>query len=383
MSEDEQLKFINTIEHDNVVDIDAYRSWRKCLIHPILNERRRVETSDGKEVDLARLKLDLEKLISHLPEKEVKQIMQLKSIYSKVMGRANTFKRQAFKINPHNGFVGTMTSILDSRKDELIELFGRMFSSKEVLDIINKEWKMKTSMDTVLSFKRQNAQLIAIKIEEFKKSFGDIRLYNKTSRLEELVWLYGNLKSKYENFKGRDDYNLLLKTLEQIRKESEGEQLHINGTVDLKIETNIQHHIQRELLKTIPLKEIIIGRIASKTNISPAAFIKSLNDSYYSKFTKFLDGEATDADFESSFPSTLTYDFDNIDKIQESRTKDRENEKEKYKIQSQNNEEVNVFKELLLAKLAEKKADNVKSKLESQIQAEIGQNRLEKKRKNK
>jgi hypothetical protein len=136
-------------------------------------------------------------------------------------------------------------------------------------------------------------------------------------------------------------------------------------------------------LKTIPLKEIIIGRIASKTNISPAAFIKSLNDSYYSKFTKFLDGEATDADFESSFPSTLTYDFDNIDKIQESRTKDRENEKEKYKIQSQNNEEVNVFKELLLAKLAEKKADNVKSKLESQIQAEIGQNRLEKKRKNK
>lgn len=375
-------EFINKIEHDGVVDFESYRAWRKTLLHPIVGEKRVIDTSDGKTIDLGLLQFDLVKRIKHLPEKERNKIMAMKKVYSTIMGRSNVYKKRAFKISPHNGFKGTMTSILDSRKDELIELFGRLFSSKEVLEIINKEWRMKTSLDTVLFFKRNHAQEIAIKIDEFKRSFGDIRLYHKTSRLEELVWLYLQLKQKFQNSKSKEDYNLMLKTLEQIRKESEGEQLHINGSVEVKIEHSLQHQVQQELRKTLPLREIILGRIAAKSGLSPAIFVKSLNDSHYSKFTRFLDGEASDADFDNVFPSTLTYDFDKIEKVQEERQAQRTIDIEETKERAIPTEEAKSFKDLLLLKLSEKNADNTKNKLDMQIQAEISVENTKKEKKN-
>jgi hypothetical protein len=57
-------------------------------------------------------------------------------------------------------------------------------------------------------------------IEKFKLSHVDMRLGVKRSRLEELTYLYGLQKEKFEETKRNDNYNLLLRTLEQIRKEA-------------------------------------------------------------------------------------------------------------------------------------------------------------------
>ena len=44
-------------------------------------------------------------------------------------------------------------------------------------------------------------------------------------------------------------YNSMLRTLEQIRKEAEGDILTVNGVVDVNIEAQIQEHIQQEIYK--------------------------------------------------------------------------------------------------------------------------------------
>jgi len=381
MSTDQITEYINTIEHEGVVDVEAYREWKKTLVHPILNEKRAYYSEETQEkFDLGRLQIDLERDIQHLSEKEKTKILQLKKIYSKVMGRSNTYKRHAFKTDAH-GIHGKLSSILDGRKDELIELFGRMFTTEEVLSIINKEWKMKCSIETLLHFKRLNAQQISVKIDEFKKSFGDIRLYNKTSRLEELTWLYGNVKRKYEQSKARDDYQLLLKTLEQLRKESEGEQFTINGSLDLKIENNLQKHIQSEIFKTLLLKEIILGRIAARTNVHPSILMKNLNESYYSKFTKFLDSEAIDADFDTVHPSTLSYDFEKIEKFQKEKTEEKQEIVEELKKKEIVTDKASMLKSLLKTKITESIADNTKKTLDMSIDSEIMDSKKRKKAK--
>ena len=292
---------------------------------PILVERRYFEASDNVTYDLAWLPKYLEKKIEHLPEKERRKIRAFKSIYYFALNTANVYKREAFKKDAAKSI--SSESILDGKKTELIDLFGRMFSGEEVLAIVNNDWHFHTSIETLNKFRKNNIEAIAIKIEEYKRSHSDVRLGIKRSRLDELTYLYSDRKKRYLETRRADDYKLLLITLEQIRKEVEGDKLIIEGSVEVNIEATIQNHLRTEIFKTLPLKEIILGRIASRMNIAPSKLVKSLNDSYYSKFSKFLDSQASDIDFEMSFPSDESYDFDSISKYHEDLKIQREEEK--------------------------------------------------------
>ena len=103
----------------------------------------------------------------------------------------------------------------------------------------------------------------------------------------------------------------MLKTLEQIRKEAEGDILTINGAIDVNIEAQIQEHIQEEIYKTINLKEIILGRVAARMNYDPSKLIAALHNSYYAKFVQ-ISGEY-DEDAEITYPSSQAYDFTKIE----------------------------------------------------------------------
>ena len=55
--------------------------------------------------------------------------------------------------------------------------------------------------------------------EEFRNRVQDVRLYSKRPRLEELSWMYTQMKMRYKALRSNDAYNSMLRTLEQIRKE--------------------------------------------------------------------------------------------------------------------------------------------------------------------
>ena len=54
--------------------------------------------------------------------------------------------------------------------------------------------------------------------------------------------------------------------------------------LDVNIEVTIQNHIQKEILRTINLKEIILGRVAARMNYDPKKLVAGLHNSYYAKF---------------------------------------------------------------------------------------------------
>jgi hypothetical protein len=243
--------------------------------------------------------------------------MTKKTLYFKVNNKLNALKRKAFGVNPMQGHKGNTTTLLNSRQTELIELFGRMFTINEVYKIVSKDWGLQMSKDVVADFRSRHSEEIQKQVERFKASYADIRLGHKRSRLEELVWLYGKQKDRYLDKKeSKDDYSLLLKTLEQIRKEAEGDRLTIDGRIDVNYEANIQVHLREEVYKTLNIKEIILGRVASRMNISPAKLIYSLNNSFYAKFSNVLGtlDESAQNSTDTIYPSQMNYDFERINK---------------------------------------------------------------------
>ena len=201
-----------------------------------------------------------------------------------------------------------------------------MFTIDEVCKIVNERWAIPIDRKQIVEFRTKYNTQIKSLIERHKESYDDIRLGIKKSRMEELSFLYGRQKEKYINGMNRDDYKLLLQTLEQFRKESEGDRLTIDGKIDIDYEVNINHHLNQQVFKTLNLKEVILGKVAAKMGINPVKLIYSLNNSYYKKLSNVLgDFDPDQAEgSETIYPSQMNYDFERIRKYQAQRDQEVE-----------------------------------------------------------
>lgn len=298
---------------DGVVDKAAYLQYLKLSKHPLLNGDKIQEATDGTEINLASFPHIISKKIAHLPVKEQNELMTLKDEYASINNKATALKRKAFGDNMGAKSKG---GVLAQRHAELIEYFGRMFTVEEMLKHVNEEWGIPVKKQAIEKFRRDNAVEIEKKIEVFKSSYSDIRLGVKRSRLEELVWLYGKAKDKYKDTLSREDYKVLLTTLEAIRKEAEGDRLTIDGKVDISYEAEVNMHLRDEVFKTLNLKEIIIARVAARMNVNPVKLIYSLNQSFYNAFSNVL-GDFDENEAENTaltYPSQMNYNFEKIKK---------------------------------------------------------------------
>lgn len=290
-------------------------------------------------------------------DSEYKSIINMKNVQMGLLMKANAQLRKAYgTIVNSKGEKVELKSVFDPVKEEMIQLFGRMFTSKEVHEFCLTKWKIICSFSSVQDFRQANSIQINKLIEEHQRTFSDIRLGHKRSRLEELVWLYRDRKAIYEVTKKSDDYRLLLNTLSQIKSEAEGDVIRIDGTVDININQTVEHHIQKNLRKTISIKEVILARVAAKTNINPVKLIAGIHASYY---RQVIDNtEDIEHEVMPDYPSTQNYDFDRIRAIQVQKEQVREIEKqEEKKVDKVAVAAGNRIKELLQAKLKEKEGD--------------------------
>jgi hypothetical protein len=343
---------------EGVVDKEAYQEFLKLSVNPILNNKKIVICTDGTEVNLAVFPHIITKLVEHLPVEEQNSILTKKSIYYKLQNKLTAVKRKAFGKPQGGANVKGSSGLLSDRRTELVELFGRMFSIEETLKVVNKEWGIPVSKDTVKRFRTENREEIEKRIDIFKASYADIRLGVKRSRLEELVYLYSRQKDKYIDTNAREDYKLLLSTLDHIRKEAEGDRLTINGKVDVSYEANVHMHLREEVYKSLNLKEIILGRVAARMGISPIKLIYSLNNSFYNKFSNVLgtfnEEEALATDL--VYPSQMNYDFERIKR----EAQKRDDEIEDAIVLEENNDDKDMsraerIKQEMLDKIARKK----------------------------
>lgn len=303
----------NTLIPKGVVDVEAYEETLKLSKHPILKNSY-YTTSEGVSLNIAMMVHVLRKKIEHLPQKEIDKIEKLKALYFKINNNLTIQKRKAFgkKQNQDKG----NDSLLEPRKEELLEYFGRMFTVEEVLKIVNMDWGIPMGKHSLYDFKLKYAEEIKKRVDNYQVSYHNIRLGIKKSRLEELATLYNGAKQVYEDNKKREDLRILIVLLEQLRKEAEGDRLTIDGKVDIKYEQNIQVHLMKEVFATTNLKEIILGRVAAKMGINPVKLIYALQNSYYKQYSNVLgDFDETEANGDLPYPSQLNYDFERIGKL--------------------------------------------------------------------
>jgi len=356
------------IDAPSVKDKNAYGEWKRLAAHRLLNEDQVFYASDGSEVNLGWFPSLLVKRIEHLPEKEQENIRNKKKEYMRVLTACGTAKSQAYGY----GFSqkkrltedGLHKDILSTKKHEVIELFGRMFSVPEVHRVCVEQFRIPCSLNTVNNFRIKFAEQITEKISNFKKEIGDMRLANKRGRLEELIWLYVTMKKEYEAEKTTLKHKSLVGNLEQIRKEVEGDSLRVEGDFMIKLEANLNQHLQIEIFKQININQIIVGRVASRLGASPEMVIASLMDSYYKGITGIVD-DADESEYDTiEFPSVIPYDFGKIQKAQIELQKEKADKTNKWKQYVKAENEVSQalgLKEKLL-KIIEKDKEEIKEK---------------------
>ena len=300
---------------DDIVDPTQYRIYCALKNHPILRDTIYV-ASDGTEINIGCMPNLLKKRIEHLSPAEQEEILEKKRQYNQIrmkvalaMGRAkgqvgrnggktHEEMQAALKVSPF--------------EQDVIELLGRMFTTQEVVKIMIQDNKVECTEQEVKDILRNHIAEIEKKRDEFRERVADVRLYNKRPRLEELAWMYSKMKQKFIVLNNTDTYNAMLRTLEQIRKEAEGDTININSALDINIELTIQTQLQREALKTINLKEIILGRVAARMNYDPLKLLAGLHNSQYAKFVHI--GGDFDANAEMKYPSQSPYDFAKIER---------------------------------------------------------------------
>jgi len=352
------------IDEKMVKNPDALAKFKALVKSPLLNEKAMYEASNGEIINIAWLKPHLDSKIAALPSAEQEKILVMKTTYHKLLLKASVLRKQAMGVDMGMPRGADHPLLLQPKEEELIELFGRMFSPEEVHKIVVEDFKLPASLQQVINFRRKHLNTITEKIELFKREYSDIRLGVKRSRLEELVWMYNRLKSKYKETDSREDVRVMLSLIEQVRKEVEGDTIKFEGNLDVNLESTVNIHLQKEVFHQLNINQIIMGRVASRMGQQSIDLVRALQDSYYSRFNK-MNG-IDDVDYEEiEYPSNVPYDFDQIKTLngKDELALDERNAKRKVDKEAKMEQAAVLgFKEKLLAKLANKQ-EEVKNKV--------------------
>lgn len=338
----------------DVVDKTEYLKYYALSQNPIFRNTI-LETSDGGEINITMFPHSIREKIKHLPPKEQEYIMERKSQYSRMMQKRNVAHGKAYGRHGRRRN-GTTSENIQEKIDlaveqDIVTLLGRMFSIAEVVKILVEDNGIIVSANKVKDVMARNLVAIERAREEFRNKVTDVRLYNKRPRLEELAWMYSKMKMRYIALNSTEAYNAMLRTLEQIRKEAEGDVININGAIDVNLNVELQAHIQKEIIKTINLKEIILGRIAARMNYDCKKLVAGLHNSYYAQFVQISGDYNPDA--EMQYPSLVNYDFEDIERKNAERNDIVEVEAEE--VTEEEHDKASSIKDLFLRKIREQK----------------------------
>lgn len=320
--------------------------------NPIYNGDGLHTCSNEVVVNYKALGKNIRKKMSGLEEDEIMDVLETHNQWRKLMGAKFGLERQLSLKTNSIVKIGHWDRVLE-RSQELLDLFGKMYSSEEVHKILTTEWGLETvKYEQVLKFQRTNSDVIAKLRTDYTGDIKSLRLVHKKSRLDELSGLYSSRKQRYGETKTKSDYELMLKTLEQIRKEVEGEQVTINGRIQLEHEVAIQNHVNMEIMKHININDIIISRLCARLKVNPKYILYRLHTSYYSKFTGFLPDDMGE-DEEIHYPSEIVYDFDRLKKLSKGLEVTDVEYTEVPKVKDE--KKVGALKSLLMKKIQDKK----------------------------
>lgn len=301
-----------------VKDAFAHKEYLSLKNNPLIKNPV-YKNSKGKEFSL-RTK-DIPK---DLPESDKVKYTQLKQKYEELKEKMLIARNKA--IVKKSVFAPGLT-YLEGYEDDVLDKFSKFWSVEEIHKYLSLDIGRPVSISTLEKFRIQKRLDIQKGQDEYLKTTDELRFVHKKSRLEELSLLYNQNKQIWDKSGRALDYRNLLQTMEQIRKEVEGDNLNVNVKGKLDIELTLNTHIQQELLQKLTLMDIIVSRIAAKQNINPQYLLFRLNTSLYSKFSGAQPITEEDLNQEPFYPSSMMFNIQDIEK----KAVEVKNEEEKMK----------------------------------------------------
>jgi hypothetical protein len=290
------------------------KAWEEYLVlkKALDNNKDRIfQTSDPQiRVDLLTTIHILRKMVKHLPYDEQDIIFGKTTAFRKLLQEANLKKREAHGTVQKND-KGETINILTPKHSEIIELFGKFYKAEEVHEICLRDWGYDISIDIIRKFQKKHIDKIKELQDEYSSKYSDVRLGYKRSRLDELSWLYSQIKQKYLANGSKDDARQLESLLKTIKAEVEGD-LVINGKMQIDVQETLNIQVQQEMIKDFNITALVISKLAGRLNVNPLMILSRLSNSHYAKFTGFKEPTISREDDEIYSPTNITYDWDKI-----------------------------------------------------------------------
>lgn len=199
----------------------------------------------------------------------------------------------------------------------IMELFGKFYTVADVATIMKKEYRIRIPEDELKKFYVEHRDLITKRRAEYVLQNKDFRVATETGRLEVLNTMLVEVEMKNRAAGGSNvDYcNLILRIIEQARKEVKGNDLKL--TVDGQIDINATLHAESnigDVMKQLSINSIVIGLTAAKAGLDPAVLIGQLAYSWYAQFNGFNGNVIDDQDVQ--LPSALIrqYNWEEVEK---------------------------------------------------------------------
>jgi hypothetical protein len=243
---------------------------------------------------------------------------QLRHFY----GKMSQLTKKAFSGKSQPG------GVLESRSEELLDLFGRLHTVEEVCRVVIQDWGFHVHRNTIQSFYTRNLKEIDRLRDQYSADYSDVALTKKRSRLDKLSVMFHTYFERWHKDPRLEYARELRATLEQIRKEVEGENVNVNiqGQINVDMTIEVNKTLQ-EAYKRIPVNNLILAMVAAKKGIDPTKLMTQLTSSYY----KSLTGYGTyQPEIEMIHPVDLTYNWNEIDR--KHRLKDKSVDVEEAKI---------------------------------------------------
>ncbi len=221
------------------------------------------------------------------------------------------YQRAVLELNKALGIRSRKPRNIVDYTGTILELLGKFYTIQDTAKVMAKEYRIKIPEEELRKFYVENRDLITRRRAEYVLQNKDFRIATETGRLEVLnnMLVEVELKNKQAGGSNVDYCNLIIKILEQARKEIKGNELKM--TVDGKIDINASLHASdnvMSIMKSLSVNSIVIGLTAAKAGLNPAVLIGQLANSWYGKFNGFngniMDGEAV------QLPSALIKQYD-------------------------------------------------------------------------
>lgn len=299
------------LSESEVVDTISYNLWKKAKEGKFYTKNVYV-LSNGNEVNgnmylksLLDLLCDCDKVERN---KVLKWFKKWKLASKKVQGYYNL----AFGIvdkKSKNVFEPTYDDKqykdLCKHKAVIIQMLSSLYTPKEVLKVLQQNCGQNFTNETIERFKKQ----YSAEIESAKNSYLDIsglsevRLFHTRPRVEEITEMFVIAKERYLIDRTVENETALLKIFQALKKETEIGGNTTNNVLNVNVAQTTANIHNGELIKELPIKDIVAKHLADKMGVSTNKLIAGLNKRPKEQFNE--DGKI-------QYPSDMDYDFEKL-----------------------------------------------------------------------